>query len=476
LTAACNRLALSDGTRSIDATIELSYALLTSKLHGLFAVLAVFRGSFEGAAAQAIWQLDAETASDALGALLRYSLLQWDDKICRYSFHDLIRDFAESRLPDEERAQAQRRHAIYYREVVVALDAEYQRGKDHQITSTRRFDQEWQNVRAAFVWSQSQQDAAAIRLHSDYLRFGNQILALRQAPRERIAWLLSALAASRRISDRNSECSHLYNLGKTYLIVGEARKALDCFDGCWRVAQDIKDRGLSGRSIGGMGIANIYIKEILIAVEELNLWRLIAEDMQDVRAVAAATCNLGLAFAQSGNLALAIEHMETALAIVRDIGDLQACTGALRSLAMATESLGDFEGVMELLEEHIGISQLLGDRIGESMALGQLSRIYRKIQKSSVANELLDKCRLLLAEAGSPTQTPLEGQVSAVLWSRESNAPLAVHAPLNSRLVTPRCNDENPSTMRTAAIWVPDQQLHGQRREVNLWTPTNRNK
>ena len=53
-----------------------------------------------------------------------------------------------------------------------------------------------------------------------YADAGVHVLDLRQHPHEQIRWLEIALAASRRLKDKESECNALGNLGVAYENLG----------------------------------------------------------------------------------------------------------------------------------------------------------------------------------------------------------------------------------------------------------------
>ncbi len=114
---ACKLLALKDTSRdlTVEAALQASCDLLGADLQQKWRWLAVFPGAFDAAAAAAVWQAQAEDAGDALGALLGYSLLEYDDKTRRWSLHDVIRLFAGRQLSKQEsgrRPCAMREHYV----------------------------------------------------------------------------------------------------------------------------------------------------------------------------------------------------------------------------------------------------------------------------------------------------------------------------------------------------------------------------
>src|SRR5205085_530162 len=112
----------------VEASLTLSYDLLSAEMQRLWRALSVFPDTFDAAAAAAVWETDADAAQDALGDLLKFSMLDFDATTTRYRLHDLTRLFADSRLSDEERSAGQIRHAAHYLSVLGKCKALYLKG------------------------------------------------------------------------------------------------------------------------------------------------------------------------------------------------------------------------------------------------------------------------------------------------------------------------------------------------------------
>jgi hypothetical protein len=73
----------------IDASLSLSYELLSEEWRQRWRWLAVFPDTFSADAAAAVWEFDMPRAQDSLGELLAASLMEWNESIQRYRLHDL---------------------------------------------------------------------------------------------------------------------------------------------------------------------------------------------------------------------------------------------------------------------------------------------------------------------------------------------------------------------------------------------------
>lgn len=94
-----------DYERSATLSISLSYKQLEDNLKERWAMLAcTAAATFDRAAAEALWDTDQRSASDTLGRLLRFSLVEWNPVTNRYHLHDLVRQVANERLDELNRA------------------------------------------------------------------------------------------------------------------------------------------------------------------------------------------------------------------------------------------------------------------------------------------------------------------------------------------------------------------------------------
>ena len=107
--------------QTLPAAVEWSYELLDQRERLVFERLAVFAGSFDGAAVGAVVTDDAVTewdAIDALHGLVRKSLVLAEEQAgggIRYQMLETLRQYAHDRLDERGEADAwRRRHAEYF--------------------------------------------------------------------------------------------------------------------------------------------------------------------------------------------------------------------------------------------------------------------------------------------------------------------------------------------------------------------------
>ncbi|RCG31270.1 AfsR/SARP family transcriptional regulator [Sphaerisporangium album] len=143
--------------RSLNATLDWSYELLSASEQALLRRLAVFAGGFTLDAAQALWP---EETLTVLGALVDKSVVMTEQygSGSRYRLLETVRAYAAERLArtvSGEEAEARDAHAEYFLRLVRAGDRREDDPEDQD-----RFDRlagEHDNLRAAMSWVSARQ-------------------------------------------------------------------------------------------------------------------------------------------------------------------------------------------------------------------------------------------------------------------------------------------------------------------------------
>jgi tetratricopeptide (TPR) repeat protein len=369
---------LAAGNESVEGSINLSYSFLDSETKKRWRMLAVFPDTLDAPAAAAVWEMDGDAAQDTLSRLTQYSMLEWNDTAKRYRLHDLMRHFARERLQPSERHRAGLRHSTYYLAVLDSADKLYLEGGESLMRGLTLFDLEWGNIQTGQAWAADHapaQDEAA-RVCSSYPDAGVYCLALRQHPREQIRWLEAALAAARRLKDRQSEAYRLGNLGIAYKNLGDPRRAIGYHEQALVIEREIGDRNGEGNALGNLGVAYDILADYRRAIEYYEKALAIVRAIGDRRGEAQALGNLGIAYKNLGDNRRAIERQEEALVIDREIGDRRGEAADLANLGTACSVLGDYPRAIDHYSQALTIDREIGDRRGEGQALGNLGLAY----------------------------------------------------------------------------------------------------
>ncbi len=343
-----------------EKVLGLGLSLLPDDLERRYRHLAVFAGDFDAPAAGAVWELGEDETDDALGSLVRRSLLEGKDG--RYRLHDLAQAFAVSRLTGEEKEQVELRHAEHYRGVLEEANHLYKNGNEHIVAGLALFDREWHQIAAGQAWAADklQEREEAARLVSGYPHAGGYVLGLRLPPLQRIAWLEAGREGARRATDRAAEGRHLGNLGIAYASLGETRRAIEFHEQDLSIAREIGDRRGEGITLGNLGTAYADLGEIRRAVELYEAALGISREIGNRRAEGNALGNLGNAYAKLGDTRRAIEYYEQVRTISREIGDRYSEGISSWNLGLAYEKLGELSRAEELIQVRVDFERQLG--------------------------------------------------------------------------------------------------------------------
>ncbi len=343
-----------------ERVLGIGLSLLPDAFQKRFHHLAVFAGDFDAPAAAAVWGLGEEETDETIGAFVRGSLLEGKDG--RYKLHDLARAFAASRRTEEEKSQAELRHAEHYRGVLARADDLYLAGSEHIVEGLALFDRGRHQIAAGQAWAAKnlQVTEEAARLASSYPDAGIYILRLRLSPREHLVWLEAGREGAQRTKNRAMEGSHLGNLGNAYADLGETRRAIECHDAALLISREIGDKRAEGQDLGNLGIAYAYLGETRRAIGYYEQQLTITREIGDRRGEGNALGNLGNAYNLLGETRRAIEYYKQRLVIAREIGDRLGEGNASWNLGLAYETLGDLARAVELMQVLVDFERELG--------------------------------------------------------------------------------------------------------------------
>ncbi|WP_293341599.1 LuxR family transcriptional regulator [Mycobacterium sp.] len=180
--------------QTLRASVDWSHALLTETERLLFRRLAVFYGGFDLNAAEAVSGVDGLAryqVLDQLTLLVDKSLVTAENIKGRKRFRllETVRQYAQEKLVESGEAVAVRiRHRDHFTSMAATLDVPS--GQDHE-QRLQQAEDEIDNLRAAFGWSQENSDVEVA------LVLASSLQALWQARgriREGLAWFDAALA------------------------------------------------------------------------------------------------------------------------------------------------------------------------------------------------------------------------------------------------------------------------------------------
>jgi predicted ATPase/class 3 adenylate cyclase len=308
---------LPERQRTLRATIDWSYELLTTEEQRLFIRIGVFRGGCTLESAEQVADADLDT----LQSLVDKSLVRFRDG--RYWMLETIREYASERLDED----ARRRHADHF--LAFAEEAE-----PHLRTSTKEWlellEAEHDNLRAA---------------HDHFATVGETELALRLVGALSRFWYLRGYVA-------------------------EGRRRLES-----ALVADDRPTAARAKALNGAAVMAIQAGDtahVKLRVDEaLALHRALG----DASGAAYSRLLRGHAANAEGDMATAQTFYEQSLQEFRELGEEDYVRLATRVLAYSYDVLGDLDRAREMHEENLERSREAGDARIEAQSLGPLGMI-----------------------------------------------------------------------------------------------------
>jgi len=323
--------------RTMSATLDWSYDLLTEPEKALFGQLSVFVGGFSLEAAEAVGAAEADDDSSVLhllGELVGQSLVAVEAlpdanaNEPRYGMLEPVRQYASEKLEESgESATASRRHATFFLELAERAYPEL-RG-EHQGEWLAKLEHENGNLRAAIGWAISEGEAeTASRLGWALWLFW---------------WLLGHQREGRRWMER--------------LLEQDSPAVLRAIDST--VA------GIMAYTQGEYEASQSHLEEGL----EL------ARNVDDTTRTAFATYVLGLLSLNTQDYPTARSRLEEALSLFLERGDAQDAATVRNHLGALLLVQGDFDKAAATIEDSLALARRLGDRLGINDALYTLAQV-----------------------------------------------------------------------------------------------------
>jgi tetratricopeptide (TPR) repeat protein len=271
------------------------------------------------------------------------------------------------------------RLARHYLNELQAASAAFGSGHDHSAYGLERFDREWPQIKHWQTWSaaQSEQDPDSASLCAHFPPAGAELLALRQTPQERIAWLTAGLRAARRIDDRRTEAECLFLMAWAV----HKQAAIDEAEAMGRealaLAEAIGDRVVTGRSLHLLGEIAVRRGEFAEAQQlharALNLLRA-AGDQAHLAEVYFSLSEL--AYLQ-GEFDSAREYAGQSHALLETLGLSPTTNNNLAWLGVTTAETGDLAGGERYARQSIELCRATGAQSTLAHGLYVLSGIAR---------------------------------------------------------------------------------------------------
>jgi predicted ATPase/class 3 adenylate cyclase len=342
---------LPERQRTLHATIDWSYELLSERECDVFARLGVFRAGCTLEAAEAV----AGAELDLLASLVDKSLVRHTGG--RYWLLETIREYALEKLEaGEEAGRVRDLHARWFLELAERAEPELT-GAD-QPDWLDRVSGEHENLRAALDRFLDTGDSeSALRLAAALVVFW----FIRGHYGEGRAWLDRSLADVDP-DDSPAAAKALWGSGFLGVLTGEAGPGSHALERGLAVARRVGDLSSAARCLAVLGLLAFFRDDLPTARQLFEESIDAARQADDVWCLADSLGTLGSIVALQGDLGATAEAAgQEGLAVARQAGDAQGVRMSLFALALAALRRGDVAAVAELGGEGLRTSRQIGD-------------------------------------------------------------------------------------------------------------------
>jgi tetratricopeptide (TPR) repeat protein len=397
--------------RSLRATLDWSYQLLSPELRRFFAQLSEFRGSWTLEAAEAV--CEEPKAWEYLEQLRECSLVQADEVEgeMRFRLLETLREYSAEQLSTDETTALRRRHAAFF--LAMAETAEPRLTGPEQKEWLGRLEREHDNLRAALEWASEaatdpggcQDVEVGLRMGGALWRFWD-IRGHAAEARARLVGLLALPAAERRTPER---VRALHAAGWLAYRLSDYEAARQFSEESLAIARELNDRWNVAASTYTLASAardqSEYEAARSLYEKSLALWRA----LEDHWGAASCLCDLGLVANAQSSYDEARARLEESLALCRQIDDRRGVARSLRYLGVIAYGQGKYAVARALFEESLAIQQALGDKGGIAQSLFHLGGVAVQQNDDAAARALFEESLSLARELGA------RGDVAAAL-------------------------------------------------------------
>jgi len=350
--------------RSLRATFNHSWNLLSDQERDVLSRLSIFRGGFDRPAAEKV----VSATLPLLASLVSKSLVRRTEE-GRYDLHEVIRQYASSHLEDN---QARCRetcglHSEYY----LNLASEYEKKlkSASQQAAMRDMSLELDNLRTAWEWGITHEKFESIGKAVRSFGWFFEVSGLIRDGIDQLELLVQALNDKPRDLQMDKILgTTLVQQGLLYFRTGQFMHAQELYDRSITILRPVHEPALLADALIFNGtlrhLNGEYLEAKALIEEGLNC----AQAANDQWFIAYGIYNLGHVDSLMGEFQKGHEQMQEGMKIWRDVGDPHSISLGLNFLVNTQIKLGRFDEAKRAMQESIALCEQTKNRWGMGTA------------------------------------------------------------------------------------------------------------
>jgi predicted ATPase/DNA-binding XRE family transcriptional regulator len=442
--------------RTMRATLEWSYGLLSPDEQTLFRRLAVFAGGAQVAAIEVVCQTAGPLRAsilDILTGLVDKSLVRCEPTPDGLRAHllDTVGAYGRELLVQAGEVEAtSRSHAAHHLALVEAAEPAL-RGR-HQQAWLERLEREHDNLRAVLRWANEHGEAElGLALAGRLWRFWER----RGHVGEGLAWLDELLSLAGGVAPR-THARALMAAGRLG-VWGDHQRSVARSEASLALYRELGDGHGVGRALNNLGMVAQARNDSHGAVALYEQSLVIFRSLGDDQSLAMCLANLGASAMELADLRRAAVLLAEANLIRRQTGDLLGLARSLVPHGVVMERTGHPEAAAALIEESIHLCRELGDEATLAGALVRRGDANRAMGQHEPARRDYVEALVISRRIAAPRITILSIEGLAAVATAHGEAHLA--APWISAATDNHPRDHASSTLPTIGGSTFDQDL-----------------
>jgi predicted ATPase/transcriptional regulator with XRE-family HTH domain len=394
--------------RSIRATVEHSWKLLTPEEQRVLRQLAIFRGGFTRHAAASV----ANASLANLSALVSKSLIRHTES-GRYDMHELIHQYALEQLQQEkaEHDQIQTRHSQYFANLLNERGPALKGAERPVIVSELISD--LANLRQAWHWASGHQQAKDLSQSADTLFW---LYESRSNCREGVPLYRQAvqglqvkgkkLAATEKWAQQLALGQALSYEGFFLFRQGQQPQGREALKSALPILEKIPEKGSRevqtalSNAIVFLGTVTAVMGDFEEGDRLLQQGLAMKQKLDDRWGSAFCLRQIALSAYYRGAYTNSQQALQKSLEISQTIGNTWSIAASLSQLGLVAYYQGNYEQAQEYLSEALELSRGLEDRYSIATALDGLGQVKTAQGQLDEAQSLLQECIALFKEIG----------------------------------------------------------------------------